>query len=68
VKDPQFDITITNKLNKHYGSLDFGIDPDVEVLNPITNEKCTRRFQFRFNDILQAIRAFDADGYDISYD
>ena len=69
IKDPSFDdINISKKLSKHFGTLDFGISPNVKVHNPITGEEVTRGFQFRVDDILQALQSFDPDGYDISYD
>lgn len=68
IKNPEFDIKMSQQLEKHFDSLDFGIDPEVMVANPITGEPCTRRFQFRLYDILQAIRSFDSNEYDISYD
>ncbi len=68
ISRPEFDLSITKKLNKHYDSLEFGLNPMVKVHNPITNQPCTRRFVFRFSDILQAIQSSDTTEYDISYD
>jgi hypothetical protein len=68
LKDPSFDVNISKKLNAHFGTMDFGIDPNVTVKNPITGEQTSRRFLFRLIDILQAIQSFDPDGYDVSYD
>ena len=67
-EDPRLDVNITKKVDTQFSKLDFGIDPNIELKNPITKEVCTRRFSFRLLDILQAIRLSDSDEYDISYD
>jgi len=66
--NPQFDTNVGKKLDKHYATMDFGLEPNVEIQNPITGTFCTRRFSFRDVDILQALREADVDGYDITYD
>jgi hypothetical protein len=68
LKRPEFDVNISAKINKHYNSLKFGIDPEIHVKNPITGENCTRRYSFRPYDIIQAIQSREPDGYDLSYD
>lgn len=66
--DPLFDMNIANAIEKSYSTLNFGIDPEIEVMNPITGKPCKRRFSFRIMDVLQALRSSDVDGYDICYD
>ena len=68
LKDPNFDINFSKKLDKYFGMMEFGIDPNVVLVNPITGETTTRRFLFRLNDILQAIQSYDPDGYDVAYE
>jgi len=68
VERPEFDIQLSKILDKQFEKLEFGIDPKVEVMNPITREKCQRVFSFRLMDILQAIQLSESNEYDISYD
>lgn len=68
IDHPEFDVKLAQKINKQFEQLDFGIDPKVEVLNPITGKRCLRSFTFRLMDILQAIQLSESDEYDISYD
>lgn len=65
---PEFDSSADKKIEKHYDSLVFGLDPEVEIKNPITEATCTRRFSFRVVDIIQTLRQAEPDGYDIVYD
>lgn len=67
-EDPRFDINVTRKVDQQFAQLDFGIDPNIQVKNPITGEVCTRRFSFRLLDILQAVQSAQSDEYDFSYD
>lgn len=67
VQDPRVDVTVAKELDEYFGSLQFGIKPEVQMLNPITNETCSRRFSFRLVDILQAIQVSSADKYDIVF-
>lgn len=68
VESPLFDVTVSQKIDEQHEKLDFGVVPDVEVINPVTKQPCTRRFSFRFMDIVQAVLSSSSDGYDISYD
>lgn len=67
-EDPRFDDTLTKTIDKHTESIMFGLDPVVELKNPLTGAACKRAFTFRYVDILQAVRLSNADEYDISYD
>lgn len=68
VSQPEFDTNVGKKIEKHYNDLLFGLDPIVEILNPITSKPCKRRFSFRIVDVIQTLREADADGYSIEYD
>lgn len=49
-------------------SLNFGVDPAVEVISPITKKPVTRRFQFRFLDFIPSVESQDSSGYTVSYE
>ncbi len=63
-----FDIKMAKKIDENFNNFRFGINPDIEVINPITREKCTRRFSFQIFNIFSAIQTYQSDEYDISYD
>lgn len=67
-EDPRVDSSIFKKYEKELNSLKYGIDPEVEVMNPFTNAFCTRRFVFRPFNILQIIFLSEYDEYDVSYE
>jgi len=64
----RFDIKMAKKIDENFNNFKFGINPDIEVLNPITGERCIRRFSFQIFNILSAIQKYQSDEYDISYD
>jgi hypothetical protein len=64
----QYDVKMAQKIQSEYDKLDYGLNPEVKVLNPITKQECVRSFYFRELDILQAIQSAEFDEYDISYD
>ncbi len=68
VSSPLFDSGLGKSLNKKFDELKFGIDPEVEVVNPITGEVSKRHFTFQVIPLLQALQSSDSNGYDISYD
>lgn len=68
ISRPEFDINIGKKIEEQYGKLRFGINPEMKVKNPISNEFCTRRFSFRILDIIQAVQSSESSEYDIFYD
>jgi len=49
-------------------TLNFGVDPKVEVISPFTGETVERRFQFRFLDFIPAVESPDDSGYTVSYE
>lgn len=68
LKNPLFDNKVFKTLNSHFGKIEFGLNPEIKVYNPITGKPCIRRFQFRLHDIIQALQSLNTDEYDISYD
>jgi hypothetical protein len=68
IDDPRFDVKIAQKMDKQFAKLDFGLDSDIEVKNPITGEVSQRHFTFRLVDILSSIQLSDDNEYDIFYD
>ena len=68
ISDPRINHKITQIIEKEFQKVEFGINPNIEVINPITKKPCTRRFLFRPLDILQAFKDFDSDEYDVRYD
>jgi len=67
-EDPRLDINVTKKIEAQFEKIQFGLNDEISIKNPITGKLCTRRFTFRPMDILQAIRAYESPDYDISYD
>ena len=68
MKMPEFNIHVSSKLDKHFESLKFGINPMIKVKNPITGQVSVRPYTFRPSDIVQAVQSAEFDGYDISYE
>lgn len=68
ITDPRINHNITRVIEKEFEEMLFGIDPNIKVTNPITKKPCTRRFLFRIMDILQAIREYETDEYDVRYE
>ncbi len=68
IKDPRINHSITQKIEKEFKAMEFGINPELDVVNPITGNLCKRRFLFRILDILQAITEFDSDEYAVGYE
>jgi len=66
--DAHFDADLSKLIDKQVEKLRFGIDPEIEVKNPITGEVCKRAFTFRLLDILQAVQLSESTEYDFCYD
>lgn len=49
-------------------SLNFGVDPEVEVKSPLTGQTVTRRFLFRFMDFIPSVESQEPSGYTVSYE
>jgi hypothetical protein len=68
IDSPLFDAPLSRLIDTQYKKIEFGLNPEIEIKNPITGEVCKRRFTFQLLDILQAIQSQPANGYDISFD
>lgn len=66
--DARIDYGMISKLDKRQKKTRFGLKPEVTMLNPITNEICTRRFSFRIPSLIQAMQVSGYDNYDDGYD
>lgn len=66
--DARIDYGLISKLDKRQKKMKFGLKPEVTMLNPITNEMCTRGFSFRIPSIIQAMQVSGDDNYDDGYD
>lgn len=64
IQDPRIDEKVARKLDEHFEKLEFGVKPEVSMLNPITQEVCSREYSFRLVDILQAIKVSPDDEYE----
>jgi hypothetical protein len=67
-EDPRLDATMFKRYEKELNKLQYGIKPEVKVMNPFTHQYCTRRFVFRPFNILQIIFLSEFDEYDVSYE
>jgi hypothetical protein len=63
-----YDITMAQKIESEYNKLKYGLNPEVKVLNPITQQECVRSFYFQELDIFYAIQSNRTYEYDITYD
>lgn len=68
IEDPRITHSTTMRIEKEFKGMKFGINPDIKSINPITNEPCTRGFLFRLVDLLQTIKEFESDEYDVGYE
>ena len=68
IADPRISHTVTQTIEKEFKQMEFGINPELEVLNPITKVPCKRRFLFRILDLLQTFKTFESDEYDVGYE
>lgn len=68
INSPLFDAPLSKLVDSQYKKIEFGLNPEIEIKNPITGEVCKRQFTFRLVDILQAVQSQPTDGYDISFD
>jgi len=66
--NPRIDFNLYKKYEKELGKLEYGIKPEIKVLNPLTKKSCSRRFVFRPSYLLQAIFLSETDGYDVIYE
>jgi hypothetical protein len=68
IDSPLFDVNLSKAVEEHFTKLNFGLNPEIEIRNPVTGEVCKRQFTFRLLDILQALQLPNANEYDINYD
>lgn len=68
--DPRIDFGMLAKLAKRQDKMQFGIKPEVVMINPISpaHEVVKRPFSFQLPIILQAIQLCGPDNYDDGYD
>lgn len=66
--DARIDFKMNEEYEKALAKLNYGVDPEVKIKNPLTGKFCTRRFVFRPSDILQAIYLSTPNGYDAVYE
>jgi hypothetical protein len=66
--DPRVDARVTKKLDAYFEGLQFGIKEEVDMINPITGELCSRRFSFRPAFIIQATQLPESDDYEFVFD
>lgn len=65
--DARIDHGMIMKLDKRQKKQLIGIKPEIEMMNPITGELCTRRFSFRISDIISTLQLYGDDEYDDGY-
>lgn len=68
ISDPRVTHNITQIVEREFKKMKFGVNPEISIINPITNETTTRRFLFRIVDLLSAVKEFESDEYDIGYE
>jgi len=66
--DARIDFKMNEEYEKILSTLNYGIDPEVKIKNPLTGKLCARRFVFRPSDIFQAIYLSKTDGYDAVFE
>lgn len=66
--DARIDYNLIAHLSKKQSKAPIGIKPDVEMLDPITNEVVKRPFSFRIPVIIQALQLSGNDDYDDCFD
>lgn len=64
IQDPRIDERVARKLDNHFEDMKFGVMPEVQMVNPITEEVCKREYSFRLIDILQAASLSTDDEYE----
>lgn len=67
-KDARLDGLIFKRYEKELMSLKYGINPEMEIMNPLTGNLCIRRFVFRPFNILQIILLSEFDEYVVKHE
>jgi hypothetical protein len=67
--DARIDYKMMKKVNEYYSEMKIGLDDSqVKMFNPITGKSEKRRYSFRILDLLQTIKLYDSDDFDISFE
>lgn len=65
-QDPRLDYRMMKKINEYFTDMPIGLNAEeVPMRNPITATSIKRRYSFRIVDLLQAIKLYDSDDYDL---
>jgi hypothetical protein len=67
-QDPRIDYKIMKAVNDFYEKMKVGIKEDVAMRNPLKEVAELRKYSFRFVDLLQAIKLYESDEYDIDFE
>ena len=67
-QDPRLDYKMMKAVNDHFEKLNIGLKKDVKMRNPFTQQYESRRYSFRLVDLLQAIKLYESDEYDIDFE
>lgn len=67
-QDPRVDYKMMKKVNDYFENLEIGIKPEVPMINPFNQKLEDRRYSFRLVDLLQAIKLYEPDEYDIDFE
>lgn len=67
-QDPRLDYKIMKTVNDYFDKLNIGLKKEVKMRNPFTQKFESRRYSFRLVDLLQAIKLYESDEYDIDFE
>lgn len=67
-KDPELDYGTFKKVTDAFAKVKIGLDPNVNILNPVTGGPTPYEYNFRLFTILEAIGNHDIDGVTIDFE
>jgi hypothetical protein len=67
-QDPRLDYKMMKTVNDYFDKLNIGLKKEVKMRNPFTQKFESRRYSFRLVDLLQAIKLYESDEYDINFE
>jgi hypothetical protein len=67
-QDPRVDYKVMKTVNDFFEKMKVGIQDEVAMRNPIKEVAEKRKYSFRLVDILQAIKLYESDEYDIDFE
>lgn len=67
-QDPRLDYKMMKTVNDYFDKINIGLKKDVQMRNPFTQKFESRRYSFRLVDLLQAIKLYESDEYDIDFE